>query len=114
MTTTLKLPCDVGEVSDGYHTFNELYEHRCALFLALMKSMPNISWFSPLHEDGTFMEGWFIAGIRTPNGDISYHLPNSLLPLAGLTGAVRLDRAPRWDGHTSADVIHRLHLLAEL
>lgn len=31
----IKLLPNAGEVSDGYHTFDELYEHRVALFIAL-------------------------------------------------------------------------------
>lgn len=31
-----KLPeSDKAKVSDGYHTFDALYDHRCALFIAL-------------------------------------------------------------------------------
>ena len=30
-------PSDIrGAISDGYHTFNKLYEHRCVLFAALV------------------------------------------------------------------------------
>jgi hypothetical protein len=99
---------NVGEVSDGYHTFNELYLHRHSLMLVLMKAHPDLSWFSPKHDDGAMMDGWFIAGIRTPFGIISYHLPVGFLHLAELTGAKQLDQAPEWDGHTSSDVLARL------
>lgn len=30
-------PKDAGEVSDGYHTFNELYDHRIKLFITLCR-----------------------------------------------------------------------------
>lgn len=105
----LTIPCDVGEVSDGYHSFNELYEHRCALFCALMKSRPdNVSWVSKAHNDGSSMAGWFIAGMNLPTGTVTYHLPESMWEIACLTSARVLDRAPKWDGHTSADVVKRL------
>ena len=100
---------DTGEMSDGYHTFNELYEHRHALFLALMKSVPEHCWMSKLHDDGTSLENWFIAGINLCNGTISYHLPNRLWPFAEESGATVLQRAPKWDGHTSQDVVDRLN-----
>jgi hypothetical protein len=35
---TLILPCPVGQVSDKYHTFDELYHHRQTLFVQLMNS----------------------------------------------------------------------------
>ena len=37
---------DMGEVSDGYHTFNELYAHRVRLFSTLMRAHPDKSWWS--------------------------------------------------------------------
>jgi hypothetical protein len=104
---------DMGEVSDGYHTFNELYAHRRALFIALMHSFPRISWRANNHHDGTFIEGWFIAGMELPTGQISYHLPNEdWHKLDGWSIATTL-RAPEWDGHTPADVIDRLNLWAQ-
>ena len=105
---TLKIPCKTGEISDGYHTFDELYEHRCTLFLTLMMKMPEASWFSEWHDDGSSIEGWFIAGINTPTGTVTYHLPKDMWWFACKTGAKAVSRAPKWDGHTSADVVKRL------
>ena len=51
-----------GDISDGYHTFEELYEHRCALFVALLIKSPDISWYSLKHSDGSDWPGWFIDG----------------------------------------------------
>lgn len=98
--------------SDGYHTFAELYEHRHALCLALMKTLPHMSWFSQRHEDGELCFGdneWFIVGIDLPNGPVTYHLPVRLWREAKATGAVELDRGKKWDGHTPGDVIRRLN-----
>lgn len=103
----LLIPCDVGEVSDGYHTFNELYEHRCLLFAAWLKYAPvTKSWRSLKHEDGSSMPGWFIAGMDLPTGTITYHLPLRMWDL--MRGVRELEFAPKWDGHTSEDVIQRL------
>ncbi len=95
----------IGELSDGYHTFNELYDHRHALFCALMFEMWRQGWKSKLHEDGSKLDGWFIAGFQTPKGPISYHLPMSWWDRCIV---LELDRAPHWDGHSSSDVIERL------
>ena len=93
---------------DGYHTFEELYEHRIALFIALMKQMPDKSWRANNHDDGTNLEGWFIAGIHLSTGDISYHLPNGMWQALDNLGIKTTNKAPKWDGHTAQDVINRL------
>lgn len=101
------IPGETGEISDGYHTFNELYEHRHALFITLLKHYPVRSWRSKMHADKTEIPGWFIAGLTLPTGsEITYHLPNRLW--AYLNDIVELPCAPQWDGHTSQDVIKRL------
>lgn len=106
---TITIPCNAGEVSDGYHTFDELYKHRSALFLALMKFNPNVSWFSENHFDGDGIEGYFIAGTLLPTGGtVTYHMQMGWWAAARLTGAKMMDRAPQWDGHTSEDVVKRL------
>lgn len=111
---------DTSQISDGYHIFEELYLHRHALFLALMKAMPERSWISLFHSDGQFPFGdpeWFIAGIELPpqspmmlfSVPITYHLPKKLWLTAKMyTGAKILEKAPEWDGHTSEEVIVRL------
>ncbi len=103
---------DPSQLSDGYHTFAELYEHRHALFLAFMRAMPQHCWFSLRHADGEKCFGgddWFIAGAELPGGSsVTYHLPADLYPLAKATGAGRLDLGRPWDGHTASDVVSRL------
>ncbi len=99
-----------GETSDGYHTFNELYEHRHILFLAVLKAHPNKAWRSKLHADGTMFDEWFIAGLDTPSGQATYHLPIRMWHL--FAGIKELENAPQWDGHTSEDVLVRIRDLA--
>lgn len=103
------------EISDGYHTFDELYDHRIALFKALMWAHSDKAWMSKVHDDGSIMEGWFIAGIVTPEGNATYHLPikewDDLYCNRGDKYIMDLDKAPKWDGHTPADVIERLKIL---
>lgn len=96
-------PADPGEISDGYHTFNELYRHRYALFAVACKFLGG--WKSRLHADGTMFDGHFIAGAETPQGPVTYHMP---IRVWGGFRCREFDRAPEWDGHTSQDVIDRL------
>jgi hypothetical protein len=106
--SNVSIPGLVGEVSDGYHTFNELYEHRAALFIALMSVLPDRAWVSRLHQDETMFPGFFIAGFNTPEGDITYHLAEDLWQVALCTGCTILQNAPHWDGHTPEQCIGRL------
>ena len=109
--TTLQLPCQVDDVSDGYHTFRELYAHRFALFLALARAL-GTAWRARQHADGTMFEGWFIVGLTLPTGQITYHLPLAEWETTGFMHTAT--RAPAWDGHTPADVVKRLRLYAYL
>lgn len=94
--------------SDGYHTFKELYDHRIALFIALIKANPEISYRANNNDDGNWYEWWFVAGIHTPNGDISYHLPNDKRTALDWYGISTTLNAPKRDWHTPADVVNRL------
>ena len=98
---------DIGEVSDGFHTFNSLYEQRMILFAALVKAYKDKSWKSYRHEDGEycFGGGWFIVGIDTPEGSYTYHYENKYWNMFDCT---YLPRAKHWDGHTEADTEVRL------
>jgi hypothetical protein len=106
------------EASDGHHTFTDLYDHRIELFLALARSIVTRGnsqeamtvWRSKLHSDGTSFDGWYILGIgRDRMKQITYHLP--LARWDDSSFAVTLDNAPKFDGHTPADVLKRLKTL---
>lgn len=107
------------EITDGYHTMSELYEHRHALFVALLKIYDNYitplntrvkCWKSLVHNDMTMFPGWFIAGMNIKQFDgtekqITYHLP---IKWFDRINVMVLPVAPEWDGHDSNDVIRRL------
>lgn len=116
--------------SDGYHTFNELYEFRkiynAALFNEWAKQKtetgkmllrnPSIietiskydvhkSW---RHNDGElcFGGGWFIVVAVLPSGQISNHYKAEDWDLFKIP---EVEKAKyKFDGHTSQDVIERL------
>lgn len=100
---------DIGEISDGYHTFNELYEHRMFLFSIICKQNRKNAWRSKLHADGTMYENFFIVGISTPNGDYSYHY--HMDDWDYFFGIRTLERAPDWDGHMPKDINRLFSLL---
>ena len=93
---------DVEKMSDGYHTFADLYEQRLILSAALAKNNPN-AWKSKRHDDGSvpFGGGWFIMGFETDEGCYTYHYE---LKDWDLFQCKELDKGKPWDGHTSKDV----------
>lgn len=91
-----------GELSDGYHTFNELYHHRAVLFSVIVNQNKSISWKSKKHHDGTMYDGMFIVGIDTPQGQYSYHY--DIEPYWNIFECKELDNAPVWDGHEPKDI----------
>ena len=93
---------DVEKMSDGYHTFADLYEQRLILSAALAKNNPN-AWKSKRHEDGSvpFGGGWFIMGFDTDEGCYTYHYE---LKYWDLFQCEEVDKGRPWDGHTSKDV----------
>ena len=101
----------IGDLSDGYHTFNGLYYQRMILFAALVRAYKDRAWKSYRHEDGElcFGGGWFIVGIDTPEGSYTYHYENKDFDKFD---CVELPQGKHWDGHTEEDVIRLLSLPA--
>lgn len=111
------------EVSDGYHTMHELYQHRRALNVVLFNYIayhePDKVMKSLLHSDGTMFDGYFAVmmiiecvtrgELYAPDSikiqQISYHYKlkhwdEFKIPEVG--------RLPPYDGHTSQDTLNRL------
>lgn len=99
---------DKGEVSDGSHTFNELYYHRMILFSVILNQNSDRAWKSRKHHDGTMYEDYFIVGIDTPQGQFTYHYHKSYWDNFRVK---ELEFAPMWDGHESKDIVRLLSLL---
>lgn len=102
---------DKSQISDGYHTFEELYEYRM-LYNAhaasgwVAKGYPVVkSW---RHSDGEecFGGGWFIVTAQLPTGQVSNHYPEEDWDLFDVP---EMETAPEWDGHTPQDAARRLH-----
>lgn len=100
---------DVGEISDGHHTFNELYEHRMVLFSVICSAYKNKAWRSKLHDDGTMFDNYFIVGIDTDDGQFTYHY--HIDNWDNFNDIKELEKAPKWDGHTAKD-IDRLYYIS--
>lgn len=91
------------DISDGYHTFGQLYYQRMMLFATLVNLFPEISWKTRRHEDGEecFGGGWFLVTIETPYGNYGYHYEDKYWDKFNCP---ELRVAKHWDGYTEEDV----------
>lgn len=114
LITRIDVLADHIEISDGYHTFGELYAHRRALtaVLAAGASGDDDSWRSKAHHpnDREIFPGYFIVGIELPTGTITYHY--ELEHWDDFAAVAELKHAPKWDGATADDTVDRLIELA--
>ena len=99
---SLKFEIKDGQLSDGYHTFDELYKHRHALFIKLCL-IHNEQCLWRYDEN---IAGWFILYWNSYHGQISYHLPIEYLTYIKFD--IKETKESIWDGHSSNDVIERL------
>lgn len=99
-----------GSLSDGYHSFDELYFHRMMLFSIICNKFKGYAWKSWRHSDGTMYDDMFVVGITTPKGDYSYHYESEYWDRFNVT---EFEKAPVWDGHKPED-IDRLYSLLDM
>jgi hypothetical protein len=110
--TYLTYTGEIGNASDGYHTFNQLYEFRllynAAMFNELYRTHQEYdihkSW---KHSDGelAFGGGWFVVVAQLPTGQITNHYEEKDWYLFDIN---EREQAADWDGHTPEDVATRL------
>lgn len=102
----------IDNFSDGYHTFNDLYEQRLILTATIVNLIPRRCWKTKRHEDGDecFGGGWFLVTIETPEGNYGYHYENKYWDLFKCK---ELEKAKHWDGYTDKDVGRLLSLTKE-
>lgn len=96
------------EISDGYHTFEELYYHRMVLFSVICNQNKSRAWKSWFHDDGTMFDNYFIVGISTSEGQYTYHYHKSEWDCFNVK---EIDYAPEWDGHEPKDITRLMSLL---
>lgn len=99
-----------GKISDGYHTFDELYYYRLlynAAFFNSINGKYNVHK-STKHSDGKecFGGGWFIVMASLPTGQISNHYEMKYWDLFRIP---TFPKALKWDGHTPQEAAERLY-----
>lgn len=95
------------DISDGYHTFDELYEHRRILFSIICHINKDLAWKSWKHSDGTMFDDSFIVGIETPEGQYTYHYNSKFWNEFNVK---ELSNAPEYDGHKPKNITRLLSL----
>ena len=105
---------DIENISDGYHTFKDLYEFRKVYNACLFNEWYKQGKFevhkSIRHNDGELCFGgdWFIVGIDTPDGQYTYHYKDEYWDLFHIK---EFETGREWDGHTDKDVTRVLSLI---
>lgn len=103
---------DVGKISDGYHTFEDLYNFRKMYNAVLFNEWSKLDKYdvhkSIKHFDGDlcFGGGWFIVSAKLPTGQISNHYNLEDWDLFKIPATDKCKH--EFDGHISKDVIDRL------
>lgn len=94
-----------GDISDGYHTFNELYRHRILLFIYALAH----GAFSDAYVVRDHFEGWDLIVARTAilHEQMSYHVPMEYRELY-ISLPRKTNEEHKWDGHTANHVLERL------
>ena len=101
----------VKDISDGNHTFADLYLQRMTLISVICSCYPELSWKSRKHfdeESDPMFNGCFIVGINTPQGVVSYHFKLEYWDEFPIR---ELEHAPLYDGYTSETVLSRIKSL---
>lgn len=98
------------DISDGYHTIGELYEHRMVLTAALFNTWheyhPITCTKSWKHNDGSMFDGMFVVCAESKDfGQISYHYNAEFWDMFEIE---EVEFSPKWDRHTADDVVERL------
>lgn len=104
---------DASKISDGYHTFAELYEFRKLYNIMLFNEWSKANKYNVVksykHSDGNFCFDsnglWFVVVAETYYGQISNHYTSDCWDLFCIK---EVEKAPEFDGHTTQDVISRL------
>jgi hypothetical protein len=106
---------DSGKISDGYHTFDELYEIRKIYNAALFNEWAKQGLYevhkSAKHYDGENAFGgfWFIVVAMLPTGQISNHYKLEDWNLFNIPSYPKA--LYPFDNHTQKDVVERLKSL---
>ena len=110
---------DTGDVSDGWHTFDELYHYRMLYNAGMANELTrHFQYSNPIdvgpvckswrHSDGELCFGkdnYFVVVMQLPTGQVSNHYHGDHWDLFKVP---EVERAPEYDGHTPQQAAERL------
>ena len=101
----------LGEFSDGYHTFNELYDYRLA-YHALYANLLYNNNVGNVHKSKRYSDGepcfdgeYFIVNMTLPEGQVSNHYK---MKHWDKFKCREVDLPEPWDGHTPEVALQRM------
>jgi hypothetical protein len=98
----------VKNISDGNHTFADLYFQRMSLLSVICSCYPELSWKSKKHfdeENDPMYNDDFLAGINTSEGVVTYHIK---LKYWDLFDIPEIERGPKYDGYNNNEALRRI------
>jgi len=102
---------NIKNISDGHHTFDDLYREKVVLLALTCNSNSELAWKSKKHFDeknDPMFNGDFIVGLITPKGIANFHIK---LPYWNMFDIEELVHAPKYDGHSWDDDMNYLFSL---
>lgn len=102
-------------ISDGHHTFGELYNRELVLFRLVTSAYPKLSFKSLKHydeENDPIFNGDFMVGIYTPKGPITYHF--KLEYLDSFKHISYIPKGPKYDNYTEDEKNERINYLSDM
>ena len=105
----------VKQVSDVYHTFEDLYKRELVLFRLISSLCPKLCFKTLKHFDednDPMFNGDFMVGIYTPLGPASYHF--KLKYLDKFSHIEFQDCGPRYEGYTEEEKNERINCVSNL
>ena len=116
-----KIGMPTKDISDGYHTFGDLYHHRALLFASVL-CIPEINkcaWKSKKHFDNDkdpMYDGMFIVGFTAEldgkKYEASYHYDIDPYWDKYFGHVKEIDHAPEFSGYTPEDSINTIYTVA--
>lgn len=106
-----------GKLSDGYHTFSELYDYRMIYNALIVNSYAKQGLYnchkSKRHstKEECFGGGWFVVMMTLPTGQVSNHYE---MKYWDLFHCEEREFADEWDGHTPQQAFERMVQFARM